>query len=459
MSRVSPSRKTKKMSHNTTSPLFDRHDHRSAMTRRDFVKVGTIGFLGLSLGMTDLLRMQAAFAGEGVKGAQAKSVILLWMDGGPSQFDTFDPKPNAPSGMKSEFGAIKTNVPGLEICELLPEMAKVMDKVTLLRTMSHTEGAHERACHTLLTGWNPNPSLVYPCMGSVVSKELGGVGAMPPYIAIPGSGFAFGYAQAGYLEAAFNPFSVGGDPNNDKFSVRDVALPGGLTMERLDERRTLLQAVDTAFKRFDNTAEARSRDEFYQRAYDMISSPEAKKAFNIQEEKKEVRERYGRHTFGQGCLLARRLVEAGVRFVTVSHGGWDTHSDNAKASKGRLVPPLDQGMSALIEDLHQRGLLKDTLVVCMGEFGRTPQINPLAGRDHWPNTGCAVFAGAGVPGGQVIGQTDEKGADPKDRKVSPQDIATTLYAKLGVHSDKFYTTPQDRPVKIVDGGTYIKELG
>jgi hypothetical protein len=440
------------------TPRFEVDDHRNGITRRNFVRVGTIGFLGLSLSMTDLLRMQSASA-QGTSGAKAKSVILLWMDGGPSQFDTFDPKLNAPKGIKSEFGAIKTKVPGLEICELMPEMAKVMDKVTLVRTLSHDEGAHERACHTLLTGWHPNPSMIYPAVGSVVSKELGANGALPPYITIPGNDFAFGYGQSGYLEAAFNPFSVGGDPNEEHFSVRDVSLPGGLTLERLEGRRSLLKAVDSAFKRFDNTSIAHSRDDFYHRAYDMISSPAAKKAFNIQEEKKEVRDRYGRHSFGQGCLLARRLVEGGVRFVTVSHGGWDTHSDNAKSAKDHLVPPLDQGMSALIEDLHQRGLLKDTLVVWMGEFGRTPEINALAGRDHWPNTGCALFAGAGVPGGQVIGKTDDKGAEARDRKVSPQDVAATLYAKLGINMDKLYVTPQDRPVKILADAEPIAELG
>jgi uncharacterized protein (DUF1501 family) len=451
---------------------FDAQDHQrhfgaptpqaaSSLSRRSFVKVGAVGFLGLSLGLNDLLRMERAFAAEdrSKSGPQAKSVILIWLDGGPSQFDTFDPKLTAPADHKSEFGAIPTSVPGLHISELMPHTAKVMNKATLIRTLSHGEGAHERACHTLLTGWAPNPSLVYPALGSVTAKELGANGPLPPYVAIPGSGFAFGYAQSGFLEAAFNPFSVGGDPNNDGFSVRDVALPGGVTAERLDGRRTLLQTLDSAFRRFENTPEARSRDEFYARAYDMISSPEAKKAFNIQEETKEVRERYGRHGVGQGCLLARRLVEAGVRFVTVSHGGWDTHSDNAKAAKGWLVTPLDQALAALISDLDQRGLLATTLVVCMGEFGRTPQINPLAGRDHWPQTSCALLAGAGVPGGQVIGETDEKGAAPKSRPVSPQDIATTLYAKLGIDCEKMYVTPQDRPVKIVDGGTRIKELG
>ncbi len=443
---------------NRLSPLQDAGDHAGGISRRSFVKVGSIGFLGLTLSMTDLFRMQAASA-QGANGAKAKSVILLWMDGGPSQFDTFDPKTTAPTNIKSEFGAIKTKVPGLEICELLPHMATVMDKVTLVRTMSHDEGAHERACHTLLTGWHPNPALIYPSIGSVVSKELGGNGPMPPYITIPGNDFAFGYGQSGYLEAALNPFSVGGNPNEEHFSVRDVSLPGGLTLERLNGRRSLLQAVDGAFKRFDNTPLAHSRDDFYRRAYDMISSPEAKKAFNIQEEKKEVRDRYGRHSFGQGCLLARRLVEAGVRFVTVSHGGWDTHSNNAKSAKDNLVPPLDQGMSALIEDLHQSGLLKDTLVVWMGEFGRTPEINALAGRDHWPNTGCALFAGAGVPGGQVVGKTDIKGAEATERKVSPQDIAATLYAKMGINIEKEYVTPQDRPVHILQDGVPIKELG
>ena len=440
------------------APLFDPADHRDRPSRRSFVKIGAVGFLGLSLSLTDLFRMQAATAQAG-GAAKAKSIILLWMDGGPSQYDTFDPKMDAPTGIKSEFGQIKTNVPGLNVCELMPNMAKVMDKVTLIRTVSHNEGAHERACHTLLTGWHPNPSLIYPSIGSVVAKEMGSTGTLPPYVSIPGNNYAFGYGQSGYLEAAFNAFSVGGDPNNSNFTVRDVSLPDGLTVERLDDRRSLLKAVDSTFKRFETTPESRSRDEFYQRAYDMISSPAAKKAFNIQEEPQELRERYGRNSFGQGCLLARRLVEAGVRFITVTHGGWDTHSDNAKSCKTRLVPPVDRGMAALLVDLEQRGLLKDTLVVWMGEFGRTAQINPLAGRDHWPNTGVAVFAGAGVPGGQVVGQTDIKGADPKDRKVSPEDVATTLYTKLGVQPEKVVMTPQGRPSKIVDNGTYIKELG
>jgi hypothetical protein len=425
------------------------------INRRDFIRVGTLGFAGLSL--SDILRMQAASA-DGGSAAKAKSVIVLWMDGGPPQHDTFDPKPDAPSDVRGEFKPISTNVAGVQVCELLPQLAKQMDKVALIRTLAHNEGAHERAQHLLLTGWHPLPSLVYPSMGSVVSKEMGPVGTLPPYVAVPNSGFGSGYGGSGYLEAAFNPFSVGGDPNNGKFTVRDVSLPDGVTVERFDRRRTLLHALDGAFKRFEGSTVQASRDTFYTRAYDIISSPDAKKAFSIAEEPDKVRDRYGRHTFGQSCLLARRLVEAGVRYINVTMGGWDTHSDNFKQLKDNLLTPLDTGYSALLEDLKQRGLLDTTLVLWMGEFGRTPKINQLAGRDHWPDTGCVLVSGAGVRGGQVIGVTDAEGGKPTDRKVSPEDIVTTVYQKLGITWDKEYMTPQGRPIKIVTGGEPVKEL-
>jgi len=423
------------------------------ITRRDFIKVGALGVVGLSA--ADLFRMQAAY---GAEEPAARSVILLWMDGGPPQHETFDPKPGAPLEIRGEFKAIPTNVDGVQVCELMPRMAKQMDKVALLRTLAHNEGAHERACHILLTGWHPLSPLVYPSLGSVVARELGGRGPLPPYVAIPSSSFAFGHGQSGYLEAAFNPVSVGGDPNHSGFKVRDVNLSKNVTRERVDRRRTLLQALDSAFRRFEESPEAKSRDEFYTRAYDMIRSPQAKKAFDVAQEPDAVRDAYGRTTVGQSCLLARRLVEAGVRFVTVTHGGWDTHSDNFESCRNRLVPPMDQAFAALLQDLHDRGLLASTLVVWMGEFGRTPQVNSLAGRDHWPNTGCAVFAGAGIRGGQVIGATDEKGAAPKERKVSPEDVARTIYHKLGIDPAKEYLTPQDCPVKLLAEGEVIKEL-
>jgi uncharacterized protein DUF1501 len=423
-------------------------------TRRDFLKIGGLTFLGLSL--PEVLRMEAANAAEK---PQAKSVILLWMDGGPPQHETFDPKPDGPSDKRGEFGAIPSNVAGVQVGELMPRMAKKMDLVTLIRTMQHNEGAHERANHKVLTGWTPNPALVYPAMGSVVARELGPVGPLPPYIAVPNANFASGYGQAGYLEASNNPFSVGSDPNNPNFTVRDVTLPNGMTLERMESRRALLGAMDGMFRRFEKTQEVAARSQFLARAYDIIGSPEAKKAFDLKSEPDALRDRYGRTSFGQGCLLARRLVESGVRFVTVSFGGWDTHSQNFTSCKDRLVPPTDAGLSALLEDLKERGLLDTTLVVWMGEFGRTPKINALAGRDHWPQTACALFAGAGVPRGQVVGQTDAEGGAPVDRKVSPMDVCATIYRKLGVDYRREYITPQNRPIRVLDEGEPIKELG
>ncbi len=428
------------------------------VSRRDFVRVGGLSAFGLSL--PQLLEARAAAAAaKDAKEPRAHSVILLWMDGGPPQHETFDPKPDAPADMRGEFGAIPSSLSGLQVSELMPRMAKVMHHVTLVKTMQHNEGAHERANHKVLTGWTPNPAIVYPAMGSVVSREIGPKGALPPYVAIPRGDFASGYAQAGYLEASNNPFSVGSDPNSDTFSVRDVTLPKGMQLDRVGRRRELLTAMDGLFRRFEKTQEASARSEFLTRAYDIISSPEAKKAFDIKTEPAALRDRYGRTSFGQGCLLARRMVEAGVRFVTVAFGGWDTHSDNFKSCKDRLVPPSDMGLATLIEDLKERGLLDTTLVVWMGEFGRTPKINALAGRDHWPQTACAVFAGAGVPAGQVLGKTDAQGGSPLDWKTSPMDVCATLYGRLGVDYNRQYISPQNRPIRILDEGEPIRELG
>jgi hypothetical protein len=438
--------------------ITGKHRTCDGVSRREFIKIGGLTFLGLT--MPEVLRIEASAAAEGaVAGARARSVILLWMDGGPPQHETFDPKPDAPSETRGEFGAIPSNVDGLLVSDLMPKMAQRMNLVTLIRTMQHNEGAHERADHKVLTGWTPNPAIVYPSMGSVVAKELGPNGALPGYVTVPNANFAAGYAQAGYLEASNNPFAVGGDPNRPDFTVRDLTLPNGMTLARMESRRGLLTTMDGMFRRFEKTLEASSRNQFLERAYDVISSPEAKKAFDLKSEPDALRDKYGRTTFGQGCLLARRMVEAGVRFVTVSFGGWDTHSDNFKSCKERLVPTTDNGLSALLDDLKERGLLETTLVVWMGEFGRTPKINALAGRDHWPQTACALFAGAGVPAGQLLGNTDKQGGMPVDFKVSPEDVCATIYSKLGVDYRKEYVTPQNRPIKILDGGAPIKELG
>ena len=435
--------------------IHGKHRTCDGVSRRDFIKVGGLGILGLSL--PEVLRMEAAAAGESAE-PQAKSIILLYMAGGPPQHETFDPKPEAPSEKRGDFKAISSSLDGVQVCELMPEMAKRMNMVTLIRTMQHGEGAHERANHKVLTGWTPNPALIYPSVGSVVSKQLGSRGALPPYIAIPNGSFANGYAQSGFLEASVNPFSVGSDPNRSNFTVRDVTLPNGMTLDRMDKRRSLVAAIDKLFTRFEKTQEVAARNDFLTRAYDIISSPEAKKAFDLKSEPGALRDKYGRSSFGQGCLLARRLVQAGVRFVAVTSGGWDTHSNNAKSCKDRLVPPTDKGISALLDDLKDRGLLDSTMIVWMGEFGRTPKVNALAGRDHWPKTGCVLMAGGGVPAGKLIGNTDKEGGLPVDRKISPMDLCATMYRKLGVDYDQLYIAPGDRPIRVLEGGEPIEDL-
>jgi len=374
----------------------------SALTRREVMNAGLSGFLTVNLSLAGFRKPIAPGR------ARARSVILIWLDGGPSQFDTFDPKPNAPSGIKSEFGAIRTKVPGLNICELMPRMARQMGRCTLIRTVSHDEPTHERACHLALTGQKPDSAVVYPSLGSVVARDSARAQSIPPYVSIAGDTFGFGFGRSGCLKSAFDPFSVAG-----------------------------------------TAAEPQVHSRF----------PQLEIPLDLDKEPVAMHDRYGRHAFGQRCLLARRLVESGTRFVTVSQSGWDTHCDNAVATRDWLVPPLDQGMAALIEDLHYRGLLEETLVVCMGEFGRSPKINPLGGRDHWSQAGFALFAGAGVPRGQVVGATDSRGAEPVDCRVSPQDIAVTIYTKLGIDHHQSYRTPDKDTVRILEGGEYIQELG
>jgi hypothetical protein len=394
--------------------------------------------------------MQTAMAAPGAK---EKSCILLWMGGGPSHVDTFDPKPAAGMEIRGPFNAIGTNVSGIQISEHLPLLAKQMDKFSIVRSVTSPEGSHERATHYMLTGYRVLPTLEYPGYGSVVAHESSFKNGLPPYIAIPG---VIGDAEAGYLGATYNPFSAG-DPGGGSYSVRDVNPPNGLTVDRMERRRTFLKAVDQ-FQRTGRPAEAvASMDTFYTRAYDLITSPEAKKAFNLNAEAATLRDAYGRNSFGQGCLLARRLVEAGVRFVTVSRGGWDTHSNNFNILKDQRLPELDRGYSALLQDLHDHGMLENTLVVWMGEFGRTPVVNKTAGRDHWPKAMSVCMSGGGLKGGQVVGATDDKAEAPKDRPVTPEDIAATIYATLGLDIHKQFHTASGRPVAIAQGEA-IREL-
>ena len=428
------------------------------VSRRDFLHLGLLTSFGLSV--ADLLRLQASAASP--VSPRAKSCILIWLDGGPSHLDTFDPKPDAPSEVRSPFKDIATSVPGVRICEHLPQTAKVMGDVALIRSLTHELGNHDTGTRYLLTGHRPTPALDYPSLGSLVARETGFGGAIPPYVAIPGDavGGNSNAARSGYLPGAFSAFNVGPDPAR----VRDLNPPVGVSFARSEQRREMLAKLDGFTRDVEDGGATQNRDAFYEQAYRLLASAEAKSAFDLDREKPATRQRYGQGKLGTGCLLARRLVEAGSRFVTVVDAGWDTHQqisrelpDSRFPGSGKL-PNLDRAYAGLITDLSERGLLDSTLVVMMGEFGRTPKFNALGGRDHWPRAGFVCLAGGGVRGGQVIGATDAHGEVPSDRPVSPPDLAFTLLKLLGVDPAHELTTPSGRPVKILSEGNFISEL-
>jgi hypothetical protein len=419
------------------------------VSRRDALKVGALSLLGLSL--PQFLRLQAAMA-EGKTPLKDKNCILLFMNGGPSHMDTWDLKPEAPAENRGEFNPIPTNVDGIRISEHLPKMAKLADRYAIVRSLTSPEGSHERACHYMLTGYRVLPTMEFPGYGSVMAREKGFKTTLPPYVAVPQTLRGGG---PGYMGAVYQPFSVG-DPSGGGFNVRDVKSPVG--DERMRARAALLKQQDAKLRQNDPDGTLGALDEFYGRAYDLVSSPDARKAFDLSAEPDALKDQYGRTTIGMGCLLARRLIEAGTRFVTVSQGGWDTHGQNFKNLKEKQLPPLDAAFSALLTDLEQHGLLQDTLVLWMGEFGRTPKINGNAGRDHWPKAQSVVFAGGGVHGGQVVGKTDATGAMPAERPVTPEDMAATVYGLLGIDTRKTYTTATGRPIRIAENGEGVKEL-
>lgn len=430
-------------------------DYCDGVSRRDFVKAGTLGFLGLAL--PSYLRYAEAAAAEGQ--ATDKSAIFIYLGGGQTHMDTWDLKPDAPDGIRGEFKPIKTNVDGMEISEHLPNMAKVADKYVILRSVAHNLAAHAPGQMFLRTGNRPLPSLQYPGYGSVVTKEYSAPPGIPPYVALPVASTNGGAETAGYLGVAYNPFTVNDDANKDNFSVRALSLPQGLSMERIEGRKGLLEGLDQTFRTVDvKSQDLAGMDRFYQQAYEILSSPKAREAFEITKEPKEVRERYGRTPFGQACLLARRLIEAGVRFVSIDFGGWDTHQKNFERLKTDKLPTLDKGLASLLEDLDTRGLLQRTGVLMTGEFGRTPKVNPNAGRDHWARAMSIVMAGAGIKGGQVIGRTNEKGEEPAENPLKPEDVGASFYHTLGINPHKEYYTPTGRPVHLVRDGKVIKEL-
>lgn len=415
---------------------------RAPYSRRDFLRLG-----GFAVGGVSLPQLLAAAVGQ-----SDVSCLVYFHTGGLCQHDSFDPKPAAPPEVRGGFGTIPTTVPGVRFSELLPRCAKNFDKFAVIRSMYSLEAIHEKAKQYAFSGQRPNNAYKHPVYGSVVARERGARNGLPPFVVIPRKDIC---ADPGFLGSAYAPF-ITGDPNKERFSVQDLTLPTGLGLEEARGRAALLSQLDSRLEAIEKSEIVGSMDHFYQKALDLVRSPEAKRAFDIGAEPESLRDAYGRTTGGQGALLARRLIEAGVRLVTVFHGGYDTHSDNDATNK-KLYPEFDQAFSTLLEDMDSRGLLDTTLVLAIGEFGRTPEINHSAGRDHWPGVFSIAVAGAGVPGGQVIGASDAMGAEPVDRPLSIEDLGATIYRKLGIDTHTEYHA-LGRPIRINDGGEPIREL-
>jgi hypothetical protein len=440
-------------------------------TRRTFLQAGVLGVGGLALG--DFLRAKASedFAVPHVKDS---AVILFWMSGGPGHMETWDPKPDAVSQYRGPFGAIKTSVPGIQFGELLPEEAKIADKLAILRGVNHGSGDHTKGNHWMLTGiegpaFNVADFNVQrrPCMGSATAKLVGArKPGLPPYAAVPhlrgGTDNFFHYSA--YLGRGYNPFITESDPNLPSFKVRNLSLPKDMPISRLEDRKHLLESLDASKRTLDSrTSAGVELDPHAQRAFSLLTSQETAKAFNIAEEPAKLRDAYGRHTFGQSALLARRLVEAGVTFVTVNCVPWDHHGTaNRLATKPGaelLIPPFDKALAALVRDLIDRGLYERTLVVAMGEFGRTPRMNPEGGRDHWGNVFSVLMGCGSMKMGQAIGRSNPRGEYPADRPTTPQDVTATVFKHLGIDARKVYfPDTQSRPTALVETGAPVHEL-
>lgn len=419
--------------------------------RRDFLKAGMLGATGLSL--ANYLRL--ADAGE-VRDAKANAGIFINLTGGPSHMDTFDLKPNAASEYRGEFDPIPTNVPGIEFCEHLPKLAQCADKFAILRGVTHTLGAHQLGTEYVNTGNRPLPSLEYPGFGAVVTKEFAGQPDLPPFVAIPNSN-----QKPGFLGVKYAPLNTGSTPRpGQPFSVRGIALENGMTLTEIEKRQSLLSDLDSTFRGFEKNSQLLDGlDRFGQQAHSIITSKRARNAFNVNLESPEFAKPFGENAFGQSCLLATRLVEAGVRFTTITLGGWDTHRNNWTSLKDRLLPTLDEGLSALFTGLELKGLLKSTAVYVTGEFGRTPKINTeRGGRDHYPRCMFMLMAGGGVRGGQVIGESNDDATLPASKGYSPDDVAASFYRNLGVDFTKEYHSNTGRPITIVRDGHVIEEL-
>jgi len=429
----------------------------SGVTRRNFLQIGA-PLLGL--GLADLLRLDSQAAEAGLATSK-KSLIIFWTDGGVSQQDSFDVKPDAPAEYRGMYRPIGTTVPGVVLSERLPLQANVMDRLSIIRSVHHENGIHAPSAHWMQTGYF-GPTLARnaaqkPSLGSVIARALGShQPPMPAYVTIPKSE-SFGYQGAVYLGKAFNPFEVGADPNAADFKVPNLSLPNGLTARSVDSRRALLKTFDTLRRDIDETGVMEGLDTFKQQALEMVAGERMRAAFNLDAEDPKVRDQYGRHRYGQSALLARRLVEAGARCVNINTGNWDHHNDIEKGLDEHL-PPLDRAIAALVEDLDGRGLLNDVIVYCAGEFGRTPRMNGHAGRDHWSDCFSVLLAGGGLQGGRIVGASEKWGGGVQERLVTPLDLLATIYQTLGIPLDTHYEDSSGRPTSIVGSGRPIQEL-
>jgi uncharacterized protein (DUF1501 family) len=434
------------------------------LARRDFLRLGSASLFSMGLTLPGLLELQGRAAQQG-RTTKEVGLIFLFLHGGLSTIDTWDLKPAAPAEFRGEFKPIATRVPGVQICEHMPRTARQMDKFALIRSFRHHNSDHGPADHYMLTGYFPqagfnpglNPNNQRPAHGSIIARKLGPRGSVPPYICLPKVHPSGGPA---YLGSGAAPFVIDADPNTPDFAVPDIVPPPALDAKRLDARKQLLAQID----RFQATAEARANRDaqavsvFQRKAFELMTSAEAKRAFNIHVEPDKLRDEYGRNSLGQSCLMARRLIEAGVRCVTVDHSNWDTHNDNFNTLKRDLLPVLDGALATLFRDLADRGLLTKTLVVVTGEFGRTPRINKDAGRDHWGPAFTVALGGGGIQGGRVVGSSDARAERPAKEAVGPEDLSATMYHLMGIDPEDEFYTPDGRPVKIANNGRVLRDL-
>lgn len=421
------------------------------MNRRNFLVSG--GVVGLNFGLADYLYLKA---NDSIKNdAKAQSVIMIYLPGGYASQETFDPKVYAPAEYRGPLGNIPTSISGVRYGELLVNTSKIANKIVTIRSFSHGESAHERGTNNIFTGYRPSPALKYPSIGSVISQQFGNKNNIPAYINVPSLHNEF--AGPGYLSHSYSPFGLGDNPENPNFKVKDLSLPDNVSFERFNERKKMLEIVNKNFDSKVKSDALNSMNSFYNDAYSLLGSKKSQEAFDLKLESEKTKELYGKNSAGMRMLMCRRLIEGGARFVSMVYGGWD-HHDSIERNMKNSLPAFDVGFSALINDLDDRGLLDTTLVMVMTEFGRTPKINPTAGRDHWPKVFSVLMAGGGLKRGIVYGKSNDTSTDVAEDLVTVEDWASTVYSLVGIDKEKVLYAPGNRPVKIVDGGNVIKSI-